>query len=494
MRRTIACLVAAAVASHASAAGPATACEALARSGLFKHTTVTSAKVVPEDAGAKLPPYCEVVAVLAPVPKSRIGVVYRLPENWNGKLLGLGGGGWAGNITLAIAAPGLERGYATAQTDGGHPGTGLRDTSWADDLTLTDFAYRAVHQMTVVGKQLVAKHYGRAQSRSYFHGCSTGGRQGLMEVQRFPADYDGVISGAPVYNLVTQTSALIRNQIFAREGARVTEAQLKRLNQASTAACDAQDGLEDGIVTDPRTCTFDPGVLQCDGSNAGAATCLTPPQLAAIRAAYAGVKTSKGEVVAYPLTRGGEADWARFIAATGPPTGSAATGVDGLRLLMFGKADFDLDAFDAERDYRTARGSRLARLYEAADPDISAFVKRGGKLLLWHGWDDAGPSPFGTIDYFESVQKITGPKVKSLDASVAFFIAPGVYHCSKGPGPDQFDLLGTLDTWIENGAAPLSMLATKAGSPMSRPLCRYPALPRYKGSGHPDDAASFDCR
>jgi feruloyl esterase len=483
MRNALACLAAAAVASQASAADPGMACEALARSGLFKATTVTSAKVVPADAGAKLPSYCEVVAVLAPVPKSRIGVVYRLPENWNGKLLGLGGGGWAGNITLTIAAPGLERGYATAQTDGGHPGTGIRDTSWANDVTLTDFGFRAVHQMTVVGKQVVAKHYGRAQSRSYFHGCSTGGRQGLMEVQRFPADYDGVISGAPVYNLVTQTSALVRNQIFAREGARVTAEQLTRLNQASTEACDAQDGLKDGIVTDPRTCTFDPGELD-----------FTPAQLAAIRAAYAGVKTSKGEVVAYPLTRGGEADWARFIAATGPPTGSASVGIDGLRTLMFGKADFDLGAFDAERDFRTARESRLARLYEAADPDISAFVKRGGKLLLWHGWDDAGPSPFATIDYFEKVQKITGRKVKSLDTSVAFFIAPGVYHCSKGPGPDQFDLLGTIDTWVEKGAAPASMLATKVNSTMSRPLCRYPALPRYRGSGDPENAASFDCR
>jgi len=371
MRRALACLAAAALASQASAADPRAACESLARNGLFKHTTVTSAKVVAADAGAKLPSYCEVVAVLAPVPKSRIGVVYRLPEDWNGKLLGLGGGGWAGNITLTIAAPGLERGYATAQTDGGHPGTGIRDTSWANDVAITDFGYRAVHQMTVVGKQIVAKHYGRAQSRSYFHGCSTGGRQGLMEVQRFPADYDGVISGAPVYNLVTQTSALVRNQIFAREGARVTAEQLARLNQASTKACDAQDGLEDGIVTDPRTCTFDLGELD-----------FTPAQLAAIRAAYAGVTTSKGEVAAYPLTRGGEADWARFIAATGPPTGSASTGIDGLRTLMFGKADFDLDAFDADRDFRTARESRLARLYDAAAPHISAFVKRGGELLL----------------------------------------------------------------------------------------------------------------
>jgi feruloyl esterase len=491
--RSAAFVVAAALTSGGAAAEPV-ACGALMQSGLFPDTTVTSAKIVPAAAAAKLPAFCEVAAVISPVPGSRIGVVYRLPETWNGKLLGVGGGGWAGNITLKEAVRGLERGYATAQTDGGHPGTGLRDTSWANELTITDFGYRAVHQMTVLGKAVVAKHYGKSQSRAYFYGCSTGGRQGLMEVQRFPADYDGVISGAPVYNLVTQTSALVRNQFFAREGARVTAEQLNRVNHAATEACDALDGLKDGIVTDPRLCSFDPASLQCHGSEAAESSCLTPAQLTAIRAAYAGVKTSKGEVAAYPLTRGGESGWAKFIAATGPPTGSAATGVEGLRTLMFGNPDFDLDAFDAERDLRTARGSRLARLYEAADPDISAFVNRGGKLLLWHGWDDAGPSPFATLEYFESVQKVTAPKVKALDQNTRFFLAPGVYHCSGGPGPDTFDLLGTLEKWVETGAAPETMVATKADSPISRPLCKYPALPRYQGSGDPNDASSFNCR
>ena len=266
MTRSAAFLVVAAIASAGATAAPV-ACDALTRSGLFPDTTVTSAKIVPADAGAKLPAFCEVTAVISPVPGSRIGVVYRLPETWNGKLLGVGGGGWAGNITLTVAVPGLQRGYATAQTDGGHPGTGLRDTSWANELTITDFGFRAVHQMTVVGKAVVAKHYGKPQSRAYFHGCSTGGRQGLMEVQRYPADYDGVISGAPVYNLITQTSAIVRNQMFAREGARVTKEQLDRVNQAATEACDGQDGLKDGIVTDPRTCSFDPAALQCHGSS-----------------------------------------------------------------------------------------------------------------------------------------------------------------------------------------------------------------------------------
>jgi feruloyl esterase len=493
-RRTLAaCVTALVLAGPASAAAPdARACGALDRNGLFADTKISSARLIPEDPTKKLPAFCEVVGVISPAPGSGIGVVYRLPQNWNGKFLGLGGGGWAGNIKLDIAEPGLTRGYATAQTDGGHPGTGVRDTSWANDITITDFAFRAVHQMTVIGKSVVAKYYGRDHSRAYFHGCSTGGRQGLMEVQRYPRDYDGVIAGAPVYSLVTQTSAIVRNQAFAREGAQLTTEQLEALNAASLQACDTKDGLKDGIVTDPRLCDFDPGVLACKENSKG--LCLRPPQLAAVRRMYAGVKTSAGETVAPPLTRGGEADWARFIAATSPPTPTSAVGIDGLRGAIFGNPDFELDAFDPDRDFRTVRDSGFARQYEAADPDISAFVERGGKLLLWHGWDDAGPSPFMTIDYFERMRQVTGPKVKSVDDGARLFIAPGVYHCRNGPGADQFDLLGTIDAWVEQDAAPESMLATRTDGSLSRPLCRYPALPRYKGRGKPAEAASFVCK
>jgi feruloyl esterase len=481
-----------AAASANAATADARACGALDRGGLFADTRISSARMVPEDAAGKLPAFCEVAGVISPVPGSSIAVVYRLPQNWNGKFLGLGGGGWAGDIKLSTAEPGLTRGYATAQTDGGHPGTGVRDTSWANDVTITDFAFRAVHQMTVVGKQVVARYYGRDPSQAYFHGCSTGGRQALMEVQRYPRDYDGVIAGAPVYNLITQTSAIVRNQAFSREGARLTAEHLEALNAASLKACDTQDGLKDGIITDPRLCDFDPGTLACkEGSKD---VCLTPPQLAAVRTMYAGVKTSAGETVAPPLTRGGEADWARFIAATGPATGSAAVGIDGLRGVIFGNPGFEYDAFEPDRDYRLARDSGFARQYEAADPDISAFIERGGKLLLWHGWDDAGPSAFGTIDYFEHMRQVTAPKVKSLDDGARLFIAPGVYHCKNGPGPDQFDLLGTIDTWVDKGTAPESMLATRTDGSLSRPLCRYPALPRYKGKGKAAEAGSFTCK
>ncbi|MEP7247644.1 MAG: tannase/feruloyl esterase family alpha/beta hydrolase [Gammaproteobacteria bacterium] len=476
------------------------ACESLTTAGLFSHTSITSARSIPADLSKSLPAYCEVTGSVTPVPGSKIGVVYRLPDSWNGKMLGLGGGGWAGNTTLAVATPGLVSGYATAQTNGGHDVDNVWDTSWASSPdAVTDFSYRAVHVMTDVGKAVVAKYYGRPQSRAYFQGCSTGGRQGLMEVQRFPNDYNGVVSGAPVYSLTTQTMSLVRNKTFAHADANLTEANLKYLNDAALAACDAADGLKDGIVTDPRQCKFDPALAQCKDGAAGT-DCLSRSQVAAVRSLYTGVRTSQGVPVSYALTRGSEVGWSRFISTGAPPSsasyanGTAGAGLGGLRALIFKDPDFDLAAFNPDRDYWTIRSSAFAKEYEAANPDISAFVNAGGKLLLWHGFDDPGPSPLATLDYFHDVQKTTGPKVKSLDSSARLFLAPGVYHCRGGPGADQFDTVAALDQWVEKGEAPKQLLATRADGAFSRPLCLYPALPRYDGKGDPKLAESFVCK
>ena len=486
--------------------GDAAACTALTTTRAFKDTTITSARMMGADEQARTPAYCEVTVSITPVPGSHITAVYRLPKSWNGKLVGVGGGGWAGNITLercdaraCPAAVNLARGFATAQTDGGHAMTDPWDTTWAaNSESVTDFSYRAVHLMTTVGKAVVTRYYGKAPKRAYFQGCSTGGRQGLMEIQRFPEDYDGVISGAPVYSLLTQTSALVRNETFAAPGAALTAGQISRLHDAALAACDAQDGLKDGIVTDPRACAFDPASVQCK-TEAPTPDCLTAAQVAAVRSVYAGVTTADGRIASYPLSRGSEASWSRFVVIAPVPgakagTGDAGNGLGGLRERLFGNADYDLTAFAAERDLSKVRDGAFAASYEAKNPNIAPFIAHGGKLLLWHGFDDPGPSPLATIEYYENVRQESGPQAAAVDANVRLFLLSGVYHCRGGPGADGFDSLAALDRWVESGQAPDDVIATREDGKLSRPLCRYPTLPRYKGSGDPASADSFQCR
>jgi feruloyl esterase len=501
------------LAQSAHAAGGPAACEALKAAGTFNFTTVTSAKIVAADAGQHLPAFCEVTAAVKPVKGSNITMVYRLPEGWNGKLLGLGGGGWAGNMLLRVAAPGLANHYATAQTDAGHFTADMDDitkakvwdTAWsANPESVTDFQYRAIHLMTDLGKQVVAKYYGEPQKRAYFQGCSTGGRQALMEVQRFPKDYDGIIAGAPVYTLATQTTSIVRNQILASPDASLSEAQLKRVNDAALAACDGRDGLADGVINEPQACPFDPAAVQCAEGRQDVnqdASCLSAAQVKVLHKLYSATKNSAGDTVAYPLTRGSELSWSRFLSTAAPTTrenfltGPAGAGIGGLRPLLFGDANYDLPAFNPERDFRVIRKSAFAAGYEARDPDISPFLNNGGKLLLWHGMDDPGPSVQQTIEYYQQMARTTGPKVKSLDTSARFFVLPGVYHCRGGPGASEFDSVAAMDQWVEHGQAPNMMKATRVDGPaMSRPVCQYPTMPRYNGKGDPHVAESFQCR
>jgi feruloyl esterase len=212
---------------------------------------------------------------------------------------------------------------------------------------------------------------------------------------------------------------------------------------------------------------------------------------------YDGLKTKDGRTASYPLSRGSEGSWARFVAiAPGPQAGigDAGNGFGGLRKLLFKDPDYNLRAFDAERDLAKVRGSEMAGLYEAKDADIAPFIGHGGKLLLWHGFDDPGPSPLSTIEYYENVRQTTGTKSPTLDASMRLYLLSGVYHCRGGPGADGFEALNALDHWVESGQAPNNLIATREDGKLSRPLCSYPTLPHYKGSGDPADARNFECR
>lgn len=450
--------------------------------------TSLTARWVEADADAKLPAYCEISTFLSAAPGSSIGVVYRLPAGWNGKLLGIGGGGWAGNVTLGAARDGLMQGYATAQTDGGHPSTEIWNNSWANSPEpAKDFAYRAINLMTVSGKAVVKAYYGRPHARAYYAGCSTGGRMGLMEAQRFPEDYDAIVVGAPVYSLQVQTSAVLRNNSFAR-GA-FSKAKLGLVNGAVLKACDAADGTADGVIAEPRRCRWKPQALACKQGQQGDA-CLSPAQIATLNNAYDGMRSSDGAWAQFPLSKGGELGWPGFISVDGSGNNPASSGgIAGLTRLLFGERAVDYARLDPLKDVPEARASAFAAMYEATNPDLSAFFKRGGKLILWHGESDPGPSPVGSLDYAEAVRARNPGAASAMRA----YMLPGVEHCRGGPGADLVDWLGALDTWVEDGNAATTLVATNRERGTTRPVCVWPQVARYAGSGDASVAASWRC-
>ncbi len=482
------------------------ACAALATPGLFKDMTVTKAEAVKLGAGSD----CEITATLSPVPGSKIGVVYRLPKQWNGRVVGYGGGGWAGNVAFNTVREDLQRGYATMQTDGGHPSPAAFDASWTapggkpDEVAVTDFSYRAVHQMTVTGKEVAAKYYGRPQDKALFIGCSTGGRMALMEAQRFPDDYDGIVAGAPVYSFRVQLGEIYRDWVFSQPGAAFKPADLTLVNDAVLKDCDALDGVKDGIISDPSACHFDPAVLKCKPGQAAGA-CLSDGQVTALQRLYGEHKGSDGVVAIYPYSRGSEPFWPTFQNTVADSKAAAEARDLGLRAIMFGDPAFNFADFEPGRDSPKARGGKYGKIYEADDPNLKKFLGKGGKLILWHGLYDQGPSPWGTVAYNERMKAATGALAAS---DTRMFMVPGVLHCGGGPGPSQIDWLGDLDNWVKTGKAPEQVIARTAAPPvrpdvprsptpvktMVRPVCAYPVKARYDGKGDPNAEASFSCK
>ncbi len=446
------------------------------------------------DAAGGVPAFCEASATLQPVSGSNIGVVYRLPADWNGRVLGIGGGAWLGNTTLQAASAGLRRGYATMQTNGGHSSNQPWGNTWTSNpVQAEDFSHRAIHVMTRAGKQVAATYYGRPHDHAVYSGCSTGGRMGLMEAQRYPADYDSIIVGAPVYTLQVQTSAVFRNQTFAASGgaAGFSEADLQLVQGAVLAQCDAADGIADGIVNDPGSCGFRPERLQCSGAKT--AQCLAAPQVAALQTAYDGIRASDGSWAMHPMRRGGESAWGAFNRADGSGQNadpSRGGGLMGLQPVIFGEQPVDWTAF-TDANYLTVRASPFAAMYEAANPDLSVFFARGGRLMLWHGENDAGPSPVMSEDYARAVMERNART--ATNRQFAYYTLPGVGHCAGGPGADQVDYLAAMEDWVARDTPPDRLIGTRADGSITRPHCAWPNVARYGGTGDANDPASWTC-
>jgi Tannase and feruloyl esterase len=520
MRTPVALLFAASIATplFAQSTTPTTACADLARLTL-PNTTITLAQ--PVDAGAfvapmaasppagaptvpsvpaiyrELPAFCRVAATLRPSSDSDIKIEVWLPAaGWNGKLQAVGNGGWAGAISYGGErglAGALRRGYTTASTDTGHTGNG-GDASFALDHPekLIDFGYRAVHEMTVQAKAIITAYYGHAPHLSYWNGCSTGGRQGLMEAQRYPADFDGVIAGAPA-NYMTRLlahSLWIGHATLKDPASYIPREKYPMLHAAVLETCDARDGVKDGVLEDPGGCAFDPKVLQCDAAEA--ADCLTGTQVEAARRIYAIAKNPRtGEKIFPGLAPGSELGWAPM--AGGPSAFPIAD--NNFKYVVFKNPDWDFRTFDFDRDIALGEKAYGGAI-DATDPNLQPFFSRGGKLLMYHGWTDQLIAPGNSIDYYTSVVRTLGGPDKMSD-SIRLFMAPGMSHCGGGDGPNTFDAVGALEAWVEQKRVPERIEAshlTKGVVDRTRPLCPYPAVAEYKGSGSTDDAWNFMCR
>jgi feruloyl esterase len=440
--------------------------------------------------------FCRVSGTIAPA--IRFEVWLPEPSAWNGKLQGVGNGGVAGSIAEASLAQALARGYAAVSSDLGHRG-GAIDFSFAvgHPELVVDWGYRATHEMTVAARAITAAFYGKPPVRTYFTGCSGGGRQGLMEAQRYPADYDGIVAGDPTadFTRLTLGGRLWEAIQTLKDPARyIPASKIPAIAAATLNACDAIDGIADGVIDDPRRCHFDPASIQCDAEDND--DCLTAPQVAALEAIYAGARNSKGERIFPGYQPGGELSpmgWASYVSGDAPGHASQALyGGNFVRFMVMEKADYDPLTFDYDVDLPRAV-AKLSATIDATDPNLAPFAAHGGKLIQYHGWSDPGVAPESSVDYYERVTKALG---KPPIDFYRLFMVPGMQHCIGGPGPDHFDALTALERWVEQGEAPERIVAahmTGGRIDRTRPLCPYPQVARWTGTGGLDDAANFTC-
>jgi hypothetical protein len=465
----------------------------------------------------KLPAFCRVAGVIRPTSDSYIRFEVWLPvSDWNGKFLSAGNGGFAGSINYNSMAGNLRRGYATAGTDTGHEAD-AEDASWAfhHPEKVIDFGYRAIHVTSQNAKSLIQAFYTHLPRHSFFDSCSDGGREALMEAQRFPDDFDGILAGAPA-NFWTHMLAAgidLMQGVYGRSPAGyISSTKIPALQAAALEACDTLDGVKDGIISDPPRCHFDPAVLLCKGDDSR--DCLTAPQVAAAKTLYAGGANARGKQIFpgfMPGAEDGPNGWSQWIIGTSPGKASGAVFVENyFRYMVLNDATWNLLTADVDKALLAA-DKETARSLNATDPDLRRFQARGGKLILYHGWNDPAVSPQNSINYYESV--IANMGKQQADRFIRLYMVPGMQHCFPGPGPNSFGQTGhttakgteyviydDLEQWVENGTAPDEIVATKyvdddvaKGVQMTRPLCPYPQVAKYKGAGNTNDSANFVC-
>jgi pimeloyl-ACP methyl ester carboxylesterase len=492
-------------ASRAHAA-PASSCESLAKLSL-PETTITSAQENTTgefNAGsgfgggrlASLPAFCRVALTVQP----QIRIEVWLPkDNWNGSYRGEGGGGYAGNISYGGLAEGLRNGYATASTDTGHPtsagGTFALNADGSPNTQLIgDFAERSLRELATKAKAIINAYYGTPARHSYWNGCSTGGRQGLMAAQRFPEEYDGLAIAAPAINWDRFIPSELWPQIVMNKtvGGPIPPAKLALATKAAVAACDASDGVADGVLNDPRKCTYDPHALVCkpDGGSRDAASCLTGPEADAIAKIWNGPTNASGRRLWFGLERGTPLN---FLAGGTPfPIATAHA-----QYWVHQDPKFDWHTL-SEADFEAELRESQKKLHDVIGTDeakLDKFLKRGGKMIIWHGDADQLIFPRGTINYFERVRAANGG-AKRVDDSIRLFLAPGVGHCGGGDGPAPVGVFEDVVNWVEKGAAPKTVQASRKkpdGTTVTRPLCPYPTTAKWTGKGSADEAANFMC-
>jgi hypothetical protein len=505
-----------------AALGQAATCDSLSTLAL-PNTTIAVAEVRPAGEltlpGIKplpgLPSFCRVSGSIKPSSDSDIRFEVWMPaEKWNGKFQGIGNGGYAGSISYGGLADAVRHGYASASTDTGHEDRG-ESARWAlnHPEKITDFGYRAIHETAVTAKSVIRAFYGDAPKRSYFSSCSNGGRQALMEAQRFPADYDGIIAGAPAafWTHLLSSAASGTKATLADPASYIPAAKLPAIQAAALAQCDAADGVKDGAIENPLACPFDPSPLLCKAEESDA--CLTAPQLTALKVIYGGLRDAKGRKIFPGLSPGGEAEaggWADWITGKAPQTSAMYNYSTQFFNNMVYMKDWPFRSFDPERDVKAA-DERMAQQLTAVNPDLSAFQKRGGKLILYHGWADAAIPGAATVEYYDTVVAKMG--ADNVGGFMRLYMVPGMEHCGNGAAPNVFGQFGTpngdrfhnvdaaLEAWVEQGTAPEELVAVKfrtnndprSGVERTRPLCVWPQVAKYKGTGSTDDARNFVC-